>query len=159
MVELRIKIPLPEDPAKRALVIAIVGSILLHLGLLAWLIVINPRGTPAHVKQGEPLLVDLAPNRPEEKAPLGNPSKPAGAPAEPTPKAPEPPAPRMAAAPPAPKAMPAPKPPAPPKAPPAPRAAPPPRPAPEPPKQVAKAEPPPPAPKAPPEPPDRKSVV
>jgi TonB family protein len=152
MVELRIKIPLPEDPAKRALVIAIAGSILLHLGLLAWLIIMNPRGTPAYVKRGEPLLVDMAPDKPEERAPLGNPSRPPGAPAEPAPKAPEAPAPRIAAAPPAPKAVPAPKPPAPPKAPPAQRAAPPPPPAPEPPKQVAKAEPPQPAPKAPPEP-------
>ena len=84
MVELKIKIPLPEDPAKRALVIAIVGSILLHLGLLAWLVTMNPRGTPAYVKRGEPLLVDMAPDKPEEKAPLGNPSRPAGAPAEPT---------------------------------------------------------------------------
>ena len=155
MVELKIKIPLPEDPAKRALVIAIVGSILIHLGLLAWLVIVNPHGTPANVNRGEPLLVDMAPDKPEEKAPLGNPSRPAGAPAEPAPKAPEPPppAPKMAAAPPAPKALPAPKAPAPPKAPPAPRADPAPRPAPEPPKQVAKAEPPPPAPKAPPEPP------
>ena len=70
MVELRIKIPLPEDPAKRALVIAIVGSILLHVVLLAWLITMNPRGTPAYVKRGEPLLVDMAPDKPEEKAPL-----------------------------------------------------------------------------------------
>jgi TonB family protein len=152
MVELRIKIPLPEDPAKRALVIAIVGSILLHLGLLAWLVMMNPRGTPAYVKRGEPLLVDMAPDKPEEKAPLGNPSRPAGAPVEPAPKAPAPP-PRVAEAPPAPKALPAPKAPAPPKAPPAQRASPAPRPTPEPPRQVAKAEPPPPAVKAPPEPP------
>jgi outer membrane biosynthesis protein TonB len=155
MVELRIKIPLPEDPAKRAFVIAIVGSILLHVVLLAWLITMNPRGTPAYVKRGEPLLVDMAPDKPEEKAPLGNPSKPAGAPAAPLPRAPEPPAPtpRMAEAPPPPKAPPAPKAPAPPKAPSPQRAAPPTRPAPEPPKQVAKAEPAPPTPKAPPEPP------
>lgn len=155
MVELRIKIPLPEDPAKRALVITIVGSILLHLVLLVWLVTMNPRGMPAYVKRGEPLLVDMAPDKPEEKAPLGNPSRPAGAPAEPAPRAPEPPAAtaRMAEAPPAPKALPAPKAPAPPKAPPAQRAAPSPRPAPEPQKQVAKAEPAPPAPKAPPEPP------
>ena len=155
MVELRIKIPLPEDPAKRALVIAIVGSILLHLGLLAWLVTMNPRGTPAYVKRGEPLLVDMAPDKPEEKAPRGNPSRSAGAPVEPAPKAPEPPAPtpRVAEAPPTPKAMPAPKAPAPPKAPPAQRAAPPPRPAAEAPKRVAKAEPAPPAPKVPTEPP------
>jgi protein TonB len=163
MVELRIKIPLPEDPAKRALVIAIVGSILLHLVLLVWLITMNPRGTPAYVKRGEPLLVDMAPDKPEEKAPLGNPSRPAAAPAAPAPKAPAPPppTPRVAEAPPAPKAMPAPKAPAPPKAPPAQRAAQPPRPAPETPKQVAKAEPPPPAPSPdalskPPEPPAAK---
>jgi hypothetical protein len=134
MVELRIKIPLPEDPAKRALVIAIVGSILLHVVLLAWLITMNPRGTPAYVKRGEPLLVDMAPDKPEEKAPLGNPSEACRSACRAASE--EHPSRRRRRRgwlrrPPPPKAPPAPKAPAPPKAPPAQRAAPPPRPAPE----------------------------
>ncbi len=142
MMEIRIKIPWPEDPAKRAMVIAIVCSILLHLSLLVSLISINTFGTPAYLKRGEPLLVDLAPDKPLEKAPLGNPSRPVG-PELPKP-VPEPPSarPKIAEAPPQ---APAPKPPAAPKAPP--------HPAPEAPKQVAKAEPPRPAPKTPEPPP------
>src|SRR5262245_53783350 len=142
-MEVRIKIPFPDDPAQRALVIAIVCSILLHVALLASLITFNKFGPSTYVKRGEPLLVDLAPDKPEEKAPLGNPSRPVGP--EPAPKAPEPPAPKpkIADAPPAPKAPPVPK------APPLPKAPPTTRPAPEPPRQVAKAEPPPPVPRAP----------
>jgi protein TonB len=34
-----------------------------------------------YIKRGEPLLVDIAPERPEEKAPLGNPSRPVAPPA------------------------------------------------------------------------------
>ena len=147
-MEIRIKIPLPDDPAKRALVIAVICSVLLHVVLLASLFTFNSLVTPSYVKRGEPLLVDLAPDKPEEKAPAGNPARPVGPPAEPAPKTPEPPAPKVAEAPPPPKLPPAPRvPPAPrapavAKAPPAPKA-PAPRPAPEPPKQVAKAEPPP----------------
>jgi TonB family protein len=154
-MEIRIKIPLPDDPAKRALVIAVICSVLLHVALVATLFTFNTLATPFHVKRGEPLLVDLAPDRPEEKAPRGDPARPVGPPAEPA----DPPAPK-AQAPSAPRLPPAPKLPPAPRVPPAPRApavakAPPkalePRPVPEPPKQVAKAEPPP-APK-PPEPP------
>ena len=143
-MEIRINIPFPEDPAKRALVIAIVCSILLHLALLASLFTM-PSLMPSYVKRGEPLFVDIAPDKPEEKAPLGNPARPVGPP-EAAPRPPEPPAPRSRVpeapppkAPPAPKVQPAPKA--------APKAAP--RPAPEPPRQVAKAEPPPPELKAP----------
>src|SRR5262250_2411319 len=130
-MELRIKIPIPDDPAKRALLIAIVASILLHIALLASLLTVNRFATPDYRKRGEPLFVDITPDKPEEKAPTGNPSRPV-APPEPAPRAPEPPAarPKIAEAPPAPKVAPAPR-------------------APEPPKQVAKAEPPPPPPKAP----------
>jgi TonB family protein len=151
LMEVRIKIPFPDDPAKRALVIAVVGSVLLHLVLLVALISFNKFGTPAQVKRGEPLLVDLAPDKPEEKAPLGNPARPVEPPAEPAPKARErpAPAPKMAEAPPAPKLPPVAKAPAPPRAPPAQKAPPSPQPAPEPPRQVAKAEPPAPVPKAP----------
>ena len=138
-MEVRIKIPFPEDPTRRAQVIGIVCSILLHVVLLGSLIGVNTFGTPAHVKRGEPLFVDIIPEKPEEKAPLGSPARPVGPEPVPPKKAPEPPAPR-------PKIAEAP----PPKAPPAAKApAPPPRPAPEPPRQVAKAEPPPPEPPEP----------
>jgi TonB family protein len=139
-MELRIKIPFPEDPTRRAFVVAAVCSILLHVLLLGSLIAVNTFGAPVHVKRGETLFVDITPDKPEDKAPLGNPARPAGPEPPPSRKAPEPPAPRpkIAAAPP-PKALPpAAKAPAPPP--------------PEPAKQVAKAEPPGAAPK-PPEPP------
>lgn len=142
-MELRIKIPFPEDPTRRKLLIAVVCSILLHVGLLGSLVAVNTFGPSAYVKRGEALFVDIAPERPEEKAPLGSPARPVG---------PEPPPPRKSPAPPAPRPRIAD---APPKPAPAPKApAPPPRPAPEPPKQVARADSPaptapePPAPKA-----------
>lgn len=145
MVELRIKIPLPEDPRRRALLIAIACSVLLHVALLVSLFSFDTFGTAAYVKRGEPLLVDIAPDKPEETAPRGDPSRRVGP--EPSPKAAPAPAPRgrVAQAPPAPKAPPAPRIAPAPKVAPAP-SAPAERPAPEPPKQVAKAEPPPPAP-------------
>ncbi|HET8578203.1 MAG TPA: TonB family protein, partial [Methylomirabilota bacterium] len=117
--------PRLQDPPPRALAIAIVCSILLHLLLLAPVFLGFPLfGTPMYVKKGEPLFVDIAPDRPEEKAPLGNPSRPVGPDAteREEPKPVTPPAPKLAEAP----------------KPPAPRIAP--RPA-EPPRQVAKAEP------------------
>ena len=70
----------------------------------------------AHAKRGETLFVDLAPNKPEEKAPLGNPARPPEPPKpEPVrkapPPAPPPPKPQIARAPtplpPAPKPIPA----------------------------------------------------
>jgi len=140
-MEIRIKIPWPDDPAQRAMVVAIVASILLHLVLIASMISINTFGTPSYLKRGEPLLVDIAPEKPEEKAPLGNPARPVGP--ESAKESPEPPAPKPKMA--------APPPPPAPKAPPAPKVAV--RPAPEPPKQVAKAESPRPTPKAPEPPP------
>ena len=127
-MEIRIKIGLPEDPARRALALTIIVSVLLHVALLALLVWSRPLGTPILAKRGEPLMLDLAPERPEEKAPRGDPSK-ALTPEPPAPKAPEPPRPKVAQAPPAP--------PAPRVAPPPPRPAPePPRAAPEPPKPV-----------------------
>ena len=51
-------------------------------------------------KRGESLLVDIAPDKPKETAPLGNPSRPVG---------PDAPAPPRQAAPPAPPTPPAPK--------------------------------------------------
>jgi len=123
------RIPLPEDRTERTLVLAIVTSVLFHLFvLLPFFVFPEFLQPPSYVKRGEPLLVDIAPERPEEKAPLGNPSRPVGPEAVQRPA----PAPKAAPAPPAPSI-----PPAPPRAAPAPRPAPP---APAPP-AVAKAEP------------------
>jgi protein TonB len=75
------RIRLPKDPAQRTLALAIVTSVLFHLFLIVPFVVIPGFLTPAqYVKRGEPLLVDLAPERPEEKAPLGNPSRPVAPP-------------------------------------------------------------------------------
>jgi periplasmic protein TonB len=107
-------IRLPRDRAKRTLVLAIVTSLLFHLlFLVPFVMVPGFLQSPTYVKRGEPLLVDIAPERPEEKAPLGNPSRPVAPPEtreRPAP-APKAPAPRVAEAPrpPAPRpALPAP---------------------------------------------------
>src|SRR4029453_6824639 len=105
------RIPLPEDRTQRTLVLAIATSLLFHLFVLVPFVVVPGLFQSApYVKRGEPLLVDIAPERPEEKAPLGNPSRPV-APPESVAR-PAPPAPRMAPAPPpgAPAAPPAPGP-------------------------------------------------
>jgi len=114
---------LPRDRTKRTLVLAIVTSVVFHLIFLLPFVVMPGFFMPMnYVKRGEPLLVDIAPERPEEKAPQGNPSRPAGpeprqaqerptpAPPAPRPSAPRPPAPpRVAEAPrPAPVKPPAP---------------------------------------------------
>jgi periplasmic protein TonB len=76
------RIRLPKDPAQRTLALAIVTSVLFHLLLLVPFVVIPGLLQPApYSKRGEPLLVDIAPERPEEKAPLGNPSRPVAPPA------------------------------------------------------------------------------
>jgi TonB family protein len=117
--------------------VAILCSILLHILFLGSFIWLPRLSTFSHAKKGEALFVDLAPDKPQEKAPLGNPSRPPGPPPSPEPAAKAPPVPaprpRVAAPPPAP-------------------AAPPPRPA--PPREIAKAPPPAPEPpaKAPPPP-------
>jgi periplasmic protein TonB len=139
---------LPRDRSRRvrtrrAFVIAGACSVLFHLLLAATILVGGVWSRPQHAKKGEPLFVDIAPDKPEEKAPLGNPSRPPSpvpareAPRPPAPKAPEAKV-RVAEAPR----------PAPPAAPPAPVAAPAP-PAPAPPEQVAKVAPEPSAPKSP----------
>ena len=88
-------------------------SVVVHLIFLLPFVVMPGFFMPMnYVKRGEPLLVDIAPERPEEKAPQGNPSRPAGpeprqaqerptpAPPAPRPSAPRPPAPpRVAEAP------------------------------------------------------------
>ena len=123
------RIRLPKDPARRTLALAIVTSVIFHLFLVVPFVVIPGLLQPAQVisKRGEPLLVDIAPERPEEKAPLGNPSRPVTAPDAPERPAPRPPAPRPAPA----RTVEAPRAPAPRPAPPAPA----------PPQAVAKAEP------------------
>lgn len=114
------RLPLPEDPIRRGLAVAILCSILLHVLLLGSLIWLPRLSSLSYAKRGEALFVDLAPDKPEDKAPLGNPARPPGP--EPTPRVPVPPAPRPRIA-----------------APPSPPPAPPARPAPAPPRQVAKA--------------------
>ena len=71
---IRGRVRLPRDRAKRTLVLAIVTSVLFHLiFLLPFVVVPGFFMAPTYVKRGEPLLVDIAPERPEEKAHLGNP--------------------------------------------------------------------------------------
>ena len=121
------RVRLPKDPVQRTLALAIVTSVLFHLLLIVPFVVIPGLLQPApYVKRGEPLLVDIAPERPEEKAPLGNPSRPVA-----PPEVRERPAPSPPPRPPAPaRAVEAPRAPAPRPTPPAPA-----------PQAVAKAEP------------------
>ena len=87
------RIRLPKDPARRTLALAIVTSVLFHLFLVVPFIVIPGFLQPAQfAKRGEPLLVDIAPDRPEEKAPLGNPARPVDASRGARTSAPSPPA-------------------------------------------------------------------
>lgn len=122
------RIRLPKDPAQRTLALAIVTSVLFHLFLIVPFVVLPGFLQPAqYIKRGEPLMVDIAPERPEEKAPLGNPSRPVA-----PPEVRERPAPSLPPRPPAPaRAVEAPRAPAPRPTPPAPT----------PPQAVAKAEP------------------
>jgi periplasmic protein TonB len=115
------RIPLPRDRAQRTLALAIVTSVLFHLFLIVPFIVIPGFLQPAQfIKRGEPLLVDITPDRPEEKAPLGNPSRPV-TPPEVRERPPSPPArpaapPRVVEAPRVPAPRPTPPAPAPPQA-------------------------------------------
>jgi TonB family protein len=148
---------LPEDRTNRYLVVTVIVSVIFHIFIGIGLIV----GGDVHekklaAKRGEALLVDMAPDKPKETAPLGDPSRlpvpntpetprAAAQPTPPAPKATPPPAPAAPRVAEAPKAAPK----APPAAPrsadpgPAPKAAPP-TPAPEQ-TQTAKAAPQPPA--------------
>src|SRR5215831_4810706 len=121
---------LPGDRTNRYLVVTVAISVLLHIGVGLGLILHGAAQQRIISKRGEPLLVDIAPSRPNESAPLGNPLRPVGPDAPARASAPTPPAPRM---PPAPRAAAAPPAPAP-----APRAAPK---TPDAPKEVAKAPP------------------
>jgi TonB family protein len=96
---------LPEDETKRFLVITVVVSVLLHvLVLLALITGGNIEQRRIASKRGEALLVDIAPDKPKETAPLGDPSRHAG------PTVPEPPRQAPPSPPPPPKAAPAPPP-------------------------------------------------
>ena len=117
---------LPEDQTDRFLVVTVVVSVLLHV-LVGVVLIMGGNLEQQRIasKRGEALLVDIAPDKPKETAPLGDPSRHAGPslpepprravpPTPPTPKAPSlppaPPAPRVAEAP---KAAPKAPPPAP----------------------------------------------
>lgn len=112
---------LPEDRTNRYLVVTVVVSVLLHLLVGLLLIVGGNMEQRIISKRGESLLVDIAPDKPNETAPLGNPSRPVGPdvpkqsrqaapPAPPTPPAPKvapiPPVPPSAAPAPAPRTAP-----------------------------------------------------
>jgi TonB family protein len=94
---------LPEDRTNRYLVVTVIVSVIFHIFVFIGLIVggdIHERKMIA--KRGEALLVDIAPDKPKESAPLGDPSRPT------VPNIPEPPRQAAPPAPPAPKAAPAP---------------------------------------------------
>jgi TonB family protein len=104
---------LPAHRSGRRLVVGIVASVLLHVLLVAGLYLARTLEPPVYKKSGEPLLVDIAPDRPKEPAPLGRPDRPV----EPDRPTPQPrPAPRAATPPPRvaapPASRPAPAPPA-----------------------------------------------
>src|SRR5712691_12324277 len=97
---------LPEDQTDRFLVVTVGVSVILHVLVGAVLIMGgNLEQQRIASKRGEALLVDIAPDKPKETAPLGDPSRHVG-PTTP----PEPPRPVAPPTPPAPKAAPAPPP-------------------------------------------------
>jgi len=108
---------LPEDRTNRYLVVTVVVSVLLHV-LVGLLMIVGGTMDQRNIsKRGEALLVDIAPDKPNETAPLGNPSRPEGpdVPKQPRqaapPAPPTPPAPKVAPIPPVPpSAAPAPAP-------------------------------------------------
>ena len=115
---------LPEDRTNRYLVVTVIVSVLLHVVVFLALIVCGNVEQRRLAKKGEPLLIDMAPDRPKEPAPLGNPSRPAGPDAPEPPRQTAPPMPPAPPTPPAPKAAAAPPPPPAPKVAEAPKAAP-----------------------------------
>lgn len=93
------KVWLPADPSRRALLVAVACSVLLHALLAATAYLAGSLGPKIIAKRGEPLFVDIAPDRPEERAPRGNPARPVGPDQAPPPRrAAEPPAPKGAEA-------------------------------------------------------------
>src|SRR5215468_5736963 len=100
---------LPEDRANRYLVVTVAISLLLHIGVGLVLILNGAHQQRIYSKRGEPLLVDIAPSRPNETAPLGDPSRQVGPDAPKRAAPPTPPAPRAVPTPPAPAPRAAPK--------------------------------------------------
>ncbi len=93
---------LPEDRTNRYLVVTVMVSVLFHILIGVGLIVSgNIEERKMIAKRGEALLVDIAPDKPKESAPLGDPSRQVG------PNAPEPRRQATPPTPPAPKAAPA----------------------------------------------------
>jgi TonB family protein len=90
---------LPEDQTDRFLVVTVVVSVLLHV-LVGVVLIMGGNLEQERIasKRGEALLVDIAPDKPKETAPLGDPSRHAG------PSLPEPPRRAVSPTPPAPKA-------------------------------------------------------
>src|SRR3990170_3307151 len=70
------KIWLPANPSRRALLVALVCSVLLHVLVAVSVYMAGAYGPKIVAKRGEPLFVDIAPDRPEERAPRGNPRAP-----------------------------------------------------------------------------------
>jgi TonB family protein len=69
---------LPVDPSRRRFAVGLLASLLLHVLLMAGLFLGRALSPPNVVtKRGEPLLVDIAPERREEPAPKGRPDRPA----------------------------------------------------------------------------------
>ena len=69
---------LPADPSRRRFAVGLLASLLLHVLLMAGLYLGRALSPPNVVtKSGEPLLVDIAPERREEPAPKGRPDRPA----------------------------------------------------------------------------------
>jgi TonB family protein len=100
---------LPEDRTNRYLVVTVAISVLLHIGVGLVLILNGVHQQRTISKRGEPLLVDIAPSRPNETAPLGDPSREAGPDTPKRAAPPTPPAPRAVPTPPAPAPRAAPK--------------------------------------------------
>lgn len=110
---------LPEDRTNRYLVITVLVSLLLHALVGVALLLSGGLSNPVLAKRGEPLFVDIAPDKPKETAPLGSPARPVGPdtpepekprPLTPPPAKAQPPSPAARPVPPAPKVAEAPKP-------------------------------------------------
>ena len=80
---------LPEDQTNRLLVVTVVVSILLHI-LVGVALITGGQIEQRRIanKRGEALLVDIAPDKPKETAPLGDPSRHVGPVAPPEPPRP-----------------------------------------------------------------------
>src|SRR5207244_5142899 len=110
---------LPEDRTNRYLVVTVLVSLLLHVLAGLALLLSGGLSNPVLAKRGEPLFVDIAPDKPKETAPLGSPARPVGPdvaepekprPLTPPPAKAQPPAPAARPVSPAPKVAETPKP-------------------------------------------------